>query len=164
MLFLKIYWHINAILKKIFYKIIYGKRIKFGKHVTFRKGFSLVIEKGAKVEIGDGCFFNNNCSINALGDIVIGKNCLFGENVKIYDHNHVFKNSDILIKEQGYKYGKVFIQENCWICSNVVILKNVIIESNSVIGAGCVISENIACNSIVKLQSNNLIREERWSE
>ena len=77
MIILKIYYHIMAILKKIFYKIIYGKRIKFGKKVTFRKGFSIVIEDGATVEIGDGCFFNNYCSINAKEGIKIGANCLF---------------------------------------------------------------------------------------
>ena len=41
----KCYYHIMAILKKILFKLIYGKRIKFGKGVTFRKGFSLIIEK-----------------------------------------------------------------------------------------------------------------------
>ena len=148
---------------KIFYKIIYGKKIRFGKNVTFRKGFSIVIENGGKVEIGDGCFFNNNCSINALGNVSIGNNCLFGEGVKIYDHNHVFKNNDELIKKQGFSIGKVCIQENCWICSNVVILKDVTIGKNSVIGANCMISSDVENDNIVKLK-NECIREERWKK
>lgn len=95
--------------KKIFYKIIYGKHIKFGKGITFRKGFSLVIEDGAFVTIGDGCFFNNYCSINAKKRIDIGNNCLFGENVKIYDHNHIFKYKEELIKKQGFTHKPILI-------------------------------------------------------
>lgn len=135
MLLLKIYYHIMAIIKKVFYKIIYGKHIKFGKGVTFRKGFSLVIEDGAFVTIGDSCFFNNYCSINAKNRIDIGNNCLFGENVKIYDHNHIFKYKEELIKKQGFKSQPILIGQNCWIGSTTVILKGAEIEDNCVIGA-----------------------------
>lgn len=148
MITLKIYYHIVAIVKKIFYKIIYGNHIKFGKGVTFRKGFSLVIEDGANVEIGSGTFFNNYCSINAKKNIKIGENCLFGESVKIYDHNHVFKNKNILIKDQGFKTGYIKIENNCWIGSNVIILKDVEIGENSIIAAGEIVRKNIDSDSI----------------
>ena len=161
MLFLKIYYHVMAIVKKIFYKIIYGKKIKFGKGVTFRRGFSLVIENGASVEIGDGCFFNNYCSINAMEQIKIGENCLFGECVKIYDHNHVFKYEDIPIKEQGFKTGKIIIQENCWIASNVIILKGANIGKNTVIAAGEIIDNKIQNNIVVKNNMENSIKFSR---
>lgn len=143
MIFIKLYFHIMAFIKKCFYKVIYGRKIKFGKGVSFRKGFSLVIEKGATVEIGDGTFFNNYCSINALEKVVIGKNCLFGENVKIYDHNHCFNKKDILIKNQGYKKQEINIGSNCWVGSNVIILKGITIGNNSVIGAGEIIKHSI---------------------
>lgn len=149
MLILKIYYHIIAIIKKFFYKIIYGKHIKFGKRVTFRRGFSLTIEDGAFVEIGEATFFNNYCSINARENIKIGDNCLFGENVKIYDHNHVFKYKDKLKKDQGFKKGEVNIGNNCWIGSNVVILKGSSIGENSVIGACELIKEEIPNDKIV---------------
>ena len=143
-----------SIVKKIFYKIIYGKHVKFGKKVSFRKGFSLIIDKGAYVEIGAGSFFNNYCAINALENIKIGENCLFGENVKIYDHNHIFKKRKVTIREQGFKTGKIKINDNCWICTNVVILKGVEVGENSVIGAGVVLTNSIENNSIVKLDTN----------
>ena len=150
MLIIKAYYHVMAIIKKIIYKLIYGKRIKFGKKVTFRRGFSLMIDKNAKVEIGDGTFFNNYCSINAINIVKIGKNCLFGENVKIYDHNHIFNKKTIPIKEQGFKSEAVSIGDDCWICSNVIILKSSKIGNNSVIGAGCVISDSVDDNLLVK--------------
>lgn len=148
MALLKIYYHIMAFFKKKFYKFIYGKKIKFGKNVTFRKGFSLMISKNGKVIIEDGCFFNNYCSINAMNEIYIGSNSIFGENVKIYDHNHVFKYFGKLVKNQGYKVDKINIGKNCWIGSNVCILKGAQIGDNSIIGANEVVKKYIAADNI----------------
>ena len=160
MLLLKIIYRINSSIKKIFYKIIYRNSVKFGRNVVFRKGFSLVIEKGASVEIGDGCFFNNYCSINAMNKINIGSNCLFGENVKMYDHNHIFKFKDELIKNQGFKTGEIVIRENCWISSNSIILKGTDIGSNTVIAAGEIIDRKISEGVVVK---NNIEKNIEFS-
>lgn len=110
-------------------------------------------DTNGSIQIGRDCFFNNGCSINCNNQIVIGNGSLFGENVKIYDHNHRF-NKDELIKNQGFSNGKVSIGNHCWIGSNVVILKNTIINDNCVIGAGCIISGEIPENTIVKTNSN----------
>lgn len=149
MIFLKLYFHIISFIKKIFYRIIYGKRIKFGKGVHFRKGFSLIIEDGAIVDIGDGTFFNNNCSINAYEKVIIGKDCLFGENVKIYDHNHIFNKKNVLIKKQGFKSKEIIIGNNSWIGSNCIILKGSNIGSNVVIGAGEIVRNKVNENQVL---------------
>src|SRR4051812_4748579 len=41
-----------------------------------------------KLTIGNNVFWNNHCSVNCMFDISIGENVMFGEAVKIYDHNH----------------------------------------------------------------------------
>lgn len=149
MLLYKIFFHIAAVIQHIWFKLIYGKSIVFGKKVTWRKRFNLAIESEAKVEIGENCFFNNDCSINAMHQVTIGADTLFGENVKIYDHNHKF-NRTKNVADQGYSVGEVSIGRNCWICSNVTILKGTRIEDGCVIGAGCVISGLIPANTIVR--------------
>jgi len=146
---LKIWYHIWAIMKKIALKMIYGRKLLIGKNVTWRRDFSVMKSKSAIIEIGNNCFFNNNCSIAANSHIKIGNGCLFGEDVKIYDHNHRF-NQSIPLKEQGYSCGEIRIADNCWICSNVIILKGADISEGCVIGAGCVISDFIPPHSIVK--------------
>lgn len=142
-MFYKIFYKVNSILKKMFFKIIYNKQIDFGHKLNFRKRFNITIEKNGKLSIGNNVFFNNGCSINVLNEIVIEDDCIFGEDVKIYDHNHIFKYKNKLIREQGMKVGTIHIGKNCWIGSNVIILKGVEIGENCVIGAGAVISENI---------------------
>lgn len=157
MILIKIWFHIMALLKKIFYKVIYRKKLKIGKKVTWRRDFLLMIESNAKVIIGDECFFNNGCTIGANKEVMIGEGTIFGENVKIYDHNHRFANVEKSIKDQGFSNGMVKIGNHCWIGSNVCILKNSEIGDNCVIGAGCVISGKISSNTIVKIDTSKQV-------
>ena len=136
-------------------KLIYRKRINIGNKLGIRKGFNIIIGKNAKVTIGNGVFFNNYCSVNSLGEIMIGDDCIFGEGVKIYDHNHLYKSTEN-IKQQGFSIGQVKIGNNCWIGSNVTILNNVSIGNNVVVGANCLIYKSIPDNCIVK-NGNSLI-------
>ena len=72
-MFLMIAWcHLIAFIQHIFYKFVYGKNLQIGKSVTWRRDFSIMMQKGAKVIIGDNCFFNNDCSIVANNLIDIG--------------------------------------------------------------------------------------------
>ncbi|WP_203619580.1 acyltransferase [Apilactobacillus nanyangensis] len=159
MIVLKIIFHVIADVKKLFFKIIYGKSLSIGKKVSWRKSFSLMIENKATVTIGDNCFFNNYCSINAKNNIEIGNNTIFGEGVKVYDHNHRFNNKNDPIYKQGFSEGSVIIGKNCWIGSNVVILKNSKIGNNVVIGAGTIISEDVPDNRIITSDRNNIINK-----
>ena len=164
--------NLSSHIKVCFYKILYGKRfncmsnlhigkrfsllmnhsnsaLNFGKNIQFRDNVSIRVVDDSKLSIGNEVFFNNGCSINCMYDIHIGDNSLFGEAVKIYDHNHQYRNSNSLINHQGYVKNKIVIGENCWIGSNVIILKGVNIGDNVVIGAGCVIFKSIQSNSVV---------------
>ena len=123
--------------------------IKVGENFRVRNQFNITIGKKGVLSIGNDCFFNNNCSINCLGNIDIGNNNQFGEGVLIYDHNHQFKDKSVLISEQEYTIGTIKIGNNCWIGSHVVILKDVTIGDNVVIGAGCVIHKSISSDSLV---------------
>ena len=157
MIILKIYWHLVAAVKMHIYKLIFRSRVTFGKGCTFRSGFGILVNKNAKVIIGDGVFFNKRCSIVALERIEIGDDCIFGENVKLYDHNHCFSQKNTLIKKQGFKSCPISIGANCWIANDVIILKGVRIGENTVIGAGCIIKNDIPANSVVTNSSENVI-------
>ena len=134
---------------------LWGKcQFILGDGVYLRNFCRIQVEDGA-LKIGNNTFFNNFCTLNCLYKITIGDDCLFGENVKLYDHNHKYKDNR-LIREQGYSLGEIYIGDNCWIGSNVVILKDVRIGDNVVIGANCVIHKDIASNTLVKHSSDLL--------
>ena len=142
--------HLRSIVNLLLYKTIYGKKLVLSQGVYSRKSLNIQISENGIIEIGNNTFFNNYCSLNSQKKIKIGSECLFGENVRIYDHNHIFDSIDIPIRIQGFSSDTVEIGDRCWIGSNVTILKGVSIGENSVIGANSLIYQNIPPNSIVK--------------
>lgn len=141
--------------KLLYYKIKYGKKVKFGKKIRFRKGFRLYIDKNGKVEIGNYVFFNKNCTVDSFYKITINDNNLFGENVKIYDHNHVFYDKNL--RRGNHFFGQpINIGKNNWFGTNSVILSGSTIGENNVIGAGIIINKNIELknDSIIKNKNN----------
>ena len=158
MIVLKLYYHLLCLVKTLFYKLIYNKSFIMPLNSTYRAGFHVVIEQSGGVKIGEYCFFNNYCTLASRAGITIGAGTLFGENVKVYDHNHCYKDTSIPIKDQGYTSAPITIGKHCWIGSNVVILKGVTIGDNCVIGAGCVIYKDVPDNSVVVNHQNQVIQ------
>lgn len=147
---------INRKVKIISLKLQYGNQFQAEKF-HFRKGFSVFIEENGILKIGKNVFFNNYCSITARQKISIGNNCIFGENVKLYDHNHKYKDKTKLICKQGFVSEEIVIEDDCWIGSNVTILKGVHIGKHSVVGTGVVVYKDLPTNSIIICKQNTII-------
>ncbi len=156
----KIMRAIRRMVKTAYYKILYRGCLQIGTHIRFMDRFRLTIA-GGYLSIGNNCFFNRDCSINARHSIRIGNHCLFGEGVKIYDHNHGFKSLDVPFAAQEFTVGEVVIGDGCWVGSNVIVLKGVHIGKQCVIGAGCVIPQDIPDYSIVRMESNLCVEQHR---
>src|SRR5665213_2945633 len=125
----------------------------FKKGVHFRNYCSVICSDNGRLLLGENVFFNNYCSINCLHEITIGDHSLFGEGVRLYDHNHDFRDKDKSIKDQGMRFGKITIGDNCWVGSNTVILPNVTIGNNVVIGANNLVYQSIPANTVVMAQT-----------
>ena len=142
----------------------YSKNIKFGDFCNFsfypkseiQFGNNIYIRNNALLKIDDNVFMNNYCSINCLEKIELGENTLFGEGVKIYDHNHQYSSEKI--EHQKFTTAPVKIGKNCWLGSNVIILKGVTIGDNVILGAGCIIYKDVPANSIVINKQEQIIR------
>jgi acetyltransferase-like isoleucine patch superfamily enzyme len=130
-------------------------RLSVGANAIVRKNTAFLVSdeadpvRGGAMRIGNNCHFNAGCSLNALRLVEIGDDCLFGENVRVYDHDHEYRIPGKPVREQGFRTAPVKIGKNCWICSNAVILKGVEIGDNSVVGAGCVVHRNVPADSIL---------------
>lgn len=159
MIVLRIYWRIYSLIKVLLYRILFGGKFVFPLDSTFRRNFGVYLGKGARIKVGHNVFFNRGCSINCLESVEIGDNCIFGENVKIYDQNHRFADRAEIIRNQGYSISPVKIGAGCWICTNAVILKGVTIGEHCVIGAGCVVSQDVPAYSIVRNQMNLVVEQ-----
>lgn len=145
-------------LKTFYWKLKYGKRIKIGRNVRFRKRMYLNIGNNGFVEIGNNVFFNNDCSINCHEKIIIGDNCNFGQQVMMFDHDHDHKKEKNL-KRPCYVTDPIIIEDECWIGAANIILRGTKISNNSIIGAGCLLKNEIPSNHICVQKRNTNIKK-----
>lgn len=150
------------------YKILYGSRIQMAK-INSLKGrieidlfsdakcrignflmtagpFYIKCTDKAEITIGDNCFFNHNCSLTAVENIVIGNQCMFANNFVVVDHDHDRKDGKIL---KELVSAPVKIGNNVWCGANVTVLKGVTIGDGAVIAAGSVVNRDVAAYSVV---------------
>ena len=113
-------------------KLILGKGVAIGERTK------CLITKGANMKLASGVSLNSDCKLVCREKIEIGENSIFGPNVLVYDHDHLF-DTETGVKRKEYKTGEVVIGKNCWIGANTVILRGTHIGDNCVIGAGSVI-------------------------
>lgn len=169
---IRIIGSIKSIIRMLFYKVVFlGKlvtnnsfkyclgsntkisirgrkaRVFIGENFRCREFIRLKCFNG-ELYIGDNVYFNDMCSINCREKITIGNNCLFGESVKIYDHDHIY-NTQELIKDSGFHEKAIKIGNNVWIGSNSIVLRGSTIGNNVVIAAGTIVKGNIPDNVLV---------------
>ncbi len=134
-----------------------AKEIKFGSDINIRSYCSFLVGNSAELILGNNVFMNNYCSVNCLEKIEIGENTLFGEGVKLYDHNHEYSTKpEFKVEHQRFRTAPIKIGKNCWLGSNVTILKGVTIGDNTIIGAGCLIYKNVPANTIIKNKTETI--------
>lgn len=135
--------------RTLWLKGCYGDAFRHGEHFRFRKDFVIHIGGGGSVKIGDNVFFNSGCSVNSLDAVSIGDGCIFGENVKIYDHNHRFNLEGVPYRESGFTTAPVSIGRDTWLCANVVVCKGVSIGEGCVVAAGAVVRRDLPANTML---------------
>ncbi len=109
---------------------------------------------GGAIEIGVGCFLNNNVCITAMGDLKIGDGVTIGNNVVIIDHNHNYKHEGVdLFVTKPVKIGN-----GVWIGANVTVLPGTVLEDGVVVGAGTVVSGSIPKNAVVYNECRKVIK------
>lgn len=147
--FISLVWEgLRCRARTLWLKGCYGASFSYGRRLRYRKDFVVRIGDG-HVKIGDNVFFNNACSINCHVGVVIGDDCLFGENVKIYDHNHRFNLEGAPSRAAGFTEAPVSIGDNVWVCANTVICRGVSIGDGCVIAAGAVVRGDVPPNTMV---------------
>jgi len=118
------------------------------ENVTINQSNFITVKNSAKLSIAKNTYITR-ATISCLGEISIGENCILGEGMKIFDHNHQYTKDPFSVSKTDFNIGKVTMGNNVWTGANVIILKDVTIGNNVILGAGCVIYKDVPDNSII---------------
>lgn len=139
-----------------FFDISPSAKFTIGKNVKINQSNFITIKQNAHLKIGDNTYITR-ATISCLGETEIGENCILGEGMKIFDHNHQYTKEPFSVSKTDFNIGKVKMGNNVWTGANVTILKDVTIGDNVIIGAGCVIHKDIPANSIIINKQEHLV-------
>ncbi len=120
---------------------------------------SVVISHPDKVKLGKRVSIHQFCYLDAIGEIEIGNDVAIANHVKLLTSDHIFKNNNVPIKDQGIEIDKITIKDNVWIGAGVTILKGVVIGENSIIGAQSLVNKNVPPNVIAAGVPCKVIKE-----
>lgn len=140
-----------------YYDISSGATISIAENVMINESNYLTIKNTANFSIGKNTYITR-ATISCLGEITIGENCILGEGMKLFDHNHQYTKEPFSVSKTDFNIGFIKIGNNVWTGANVVILKDVTIGDNVIIGAGCVIHKDVPANSIIVNKQEHLVK------
>ena len=112
---------------------------------------------GSNIKVGKKVFFNFNCVVLDVMQVIIGSRTMFGPNVQIYTATHPVNHKE---RASGLEFGKpVVIGEDVWIGGSTVICPGASIGDRTVIGAGSVVTKNIPSDVFAAGNPCRVIRE-----
>ncbi len=117
---------------------VYGKgMMKVERNCEFAPYCDFEVHGKGTLAIGEKTYFNRYCMISAHESVKVGRACMFGPGVRIFDNNHMHSRADGVSCE--LTTAPIVIGDHTWVGANVVVLKGAKIGNNCVIGAGCVV-------------------------
>lgn len=126
---------------------------------TCYAGSKLIVGNKAVLKIEDA-YMNYDSVIFCKERVEIGKHCLIGERVKIYDSNN-----HIIHREGFKKNSPIIIGDHVWICNDVTVLSGVTIGNGAVIAAGAVVTKDIPPKALAAGVPAKVIKEDVfWTE
>lgn len=119
----------------------------------------LITHPGDTMDIGSRVFISQHCTVS--GSVRIGDDTLIGGFVTIIDGNHVTRNAERSIREQGGKQVPIEIGSDVWIGSNAVILQGVNIGDHAVVAANATVTKDVPEYAVVAGTPARVIRDRR---
>ncbi len=122
-------------------ELIIGRKVQMSGRIV---PIEILVERGARLVIGDFTLMNYGCSLGATRCVEIGPHAIIGPYCNIVDSN--YHSLDPLHRLNRPESVPVILQENVWLGARVLILPGVTIGGNSVIGAGSIVTHSIPPN------------------
>lgn len=103
-----------------------------------------------KIKFGKECSIGWDVTIDYSGSIIFGENVRISHEARIYTHDHVVKDKNIRLFQQGHKAHGLIVGDDVWIGEASFILPQVRrIGNGAIIGARSVVTQDVPEYAIV---------------
>jgi acetyltransferase-like isoleucine patch superfamily enzyme len=140
-----------------YFDISKSAKIFIDENVTFNESNNFAVKKTGQLIVGKNTYITR-ATIACFEKIEIGENCILGEGMKIFDHNHQYTIDPFFVSKTEFNTAPIKLGNNVWTGANCIILKGVTIGDNVILGAGCVIHKDIPANSIVINKQEQIVK------
>lgn len=128
-----------------------------GKNTQIMRGVEIIHPH--RVSIGRDVYIGKNCAFYGYEEIFIGDNSLIARDTILLTRSHIFSQTDIPIRQQGYTSAPIIIADDVWIGARTTILPGVTIGRGSVIAAGSIVNKSVPEFTIVGGVPAKIIRQ-----
>jgi acetyltransferase-like isoleucine patch superfamily enzyme len=111
--------------------------------------FAILKTYRGSIRIGSNTSINAFCFINGCGGVLIGNDVRIAAHCSIISSNHVFTDTDTLIRKQGLTAKGITIGNDVWIGTGVRILDGVTIGDGAVVAAGSIVNRDVPARTVV---------------
>jgi len=107
-------------------------------------------DRQIRMKIGRCVLIGRQAVVSTAGFLEIGDYCVLAPRVYVADSDHVFKDINQPVMQQGVTQGRsVVVEENCWLGINSVVSGNLTIGRGSVVAANAVVTKDVPPFSVV---------------
>ena len=128
-----------------------GNDIRVKPFVTIKYPWKLII--------GDHTWIGENCVIENLAEVTLGKNVCLSQASKLITGNHNYKKAsfDLFVKP-------IFVEDGAWIGANAVVCPGVLVASHAILTVGSVATRSLEGYSIYQGNPAVKVRERELTD
>ena len=109
----------------------------------------LMTYPGGHIRLGRNCTVNPFTILYGHGGLEIGDDVRIAAHTVIIPANHIFRDPETKIRQQGLSKKGIVIESDVWIGANCVVLDGVTVGAGSIVAAGAVVTADVPAGCIV---------------
>jgi putative colanic acid biosynthesis acetyltransferase WcaF len=112
-----------------------------------------------KLTIGDHSWIGENCVIENLAQVTLGKNVCLSQGSKLITGNHNYKRTsfDLFVKP-------IFVEDGAWIGANAIVCPGALVATHAILTVGSVATKNMESYAIYQGNPAVQVRERELTD
>jgi acetyltransferase-like isoleucine patch superfamily enzyme len=124
-------------------------RVIIEEGVRIDRGVRILAANKSVLRIGKGTRIGLYSVFNGGESITIGEKVLISGFVYLLTSMHAFERTDIPIRDQGYTYAPLKIEDGAWLGAHVTVFPGLVLGRGAIVGSNAVVTHDVAPRGVV---------------